>query len=62
MGKVVVTSIKPNGKTSIVTTRVRTASGEYMTRRKIDANSPTLANDITEVFKRNVAKARQAKK
>jgi hypothetical protein len=48
--------------TSVATKRVRQADGSTRTIRTIDANSPTLAADLTYVFGMNVAEARRENK
>src|SRR5258708_10549535 len=49
------------GKTnSVKTKRARRPDGSGATIRVIDANSATLLNDITNVFQKNVVKARKA--
>ncbi len=45
--------------TSIVTKNLHRPSGERVRILSIDANSPTFGNDLSIVFRRNVAKARR---
>jgi hypothetical protein len=49
-------------KTSVVEKRVRDREGRVSVLRTVDATSPTLTEDLTYVFKSNVAKARRENK
>ncbi len=60
MTKVIIAPLKPAGRAEIRKKRVRGPDGKITTLLTVDADSPTLADDITEVFKRNVARARRA--
>ena len=62
MAKIIVAPIKSGKKTSVTTKRIRSAAGSMLTVRTVDANSPTFSDDISYVFKKNVAKARRAAK
>jgi hypothetical protein len=42
--------------------RLRSSDGEIVRVLSLDANSATFADDLTEVFERNVAKARRENK
>lgn len=50
---------KPKG---VTLRRVTTATGEKVTIRAIDANSPTFGEDLLYVFSRNVEAARRENK
>lgn len=65
MAKVVYASLKPKksaGKTSVATVRVVGSDGKRSTVYKLDANSRTLDEDLSFVFKKNVEKARRTNK
>lgn len=61
VGKLASTTRKEAKKkrTSVVEKRVRDQSGNVSLLRTVDALSPTLTEDITYVFTRNVDKARR---
>lgn len=53
---------QPAGRTrtgGVVVKRVRDVNGSLVQLRTVDAASATLSEDITEVFAKNVAKARR---
>jgi hypothetical protein len=50
------------GRSSVVSKRIHTPSGERVKILSVDANSPTFGNDLSIIFERNVAKARRANK
>lgn len=50
---------RPKG---VTTKRVTTATGDKVTVRSIDANSPTFGEDLLYVFARNVEAARKENK
>jgi len=63
MAKVVVTQIRSGNKTAVTSRRYRDAgTGKFITVHTVDANSPTFADDMSYVFKKNVARARRVKK
>lgn len=62
MTKVVIAKLKQHGSTSVKTKRVRSASGKFQMFHTLDADSPTFANDLNLIFRKNVAKARRDKK
>jgi hypothetical protein len=62
MTKVVIAKLKQRGNTSVKTKRVRSASGKFQMFHTLDADSPTFANDLNLIFRKNVAKARRGKK
>lgn len=65
MAKVVVAKLNPKtrGKPATVSEkRVRDATGKIRTVRTIDLASPSFGDDLTYVFRKNVAKARRENK
>ena len=64
--KVVVAKVSPKGRKrrrgAVATKRVRGVDGEFTKQFWIDANSPTFDEDLTRVFKLNVARAIQSNK
>ncbi len=65
MAKVVYASLKPSKpgrNTSVTTKHVTTADGERLTVHTVNADSPTFGEDLSYVFKKNVAKARRENK
>ena len=64
--KVVVAKVVPKGlkrrRGSVAKRRVRGPDGEFMKQFWVDANSITFDDDLTHVFKLNVARARRANK
>jgi hypothetical protein len=62
MTKVVFKPLKTSGRVSVKRKKVRDADGKLTTMFVVDANSPTFADDITYVFRKNVAKARRNNK
>jgi hypothetical protein len=59
MPKVVYTRLKTNKPSSVTTKRIKTAEGKTITLTKVSANSQTLVDDLTYVFRKNVAKAKR---
>jgi len=59
MTKVIFAPLKAVGRASVKEKRVKGADGKLRTLLTIDANSPTFDSDLTYVFKKNVARARQ---
>ena len=61
MAKIVVSRLKLSSDKSVKTKRVRTV-GVHGSKvfRIVDGESPTLASDLTHVFRANVARARAA--
>ena len=60
MVKVIELQLRLGKANSVKTKRARRLDGSGATIRVIDANSATLLNDLTNVFQKNVAKARKA--
>jgi hypothetical protein len=52
----------PARKGSVTEKRVRAADGRRIKVLAIDANSPTFGDDLSYVFKKNVARARRENK
>lgn len=52
-------SVKRLRTGSVVVKRMRDGNGDLVQLRTVDAASATLSEDITEVFAKNVAKARR---
>lgn len=53
---------KRSRRSAIAQTRVRDASGHVVRYFTIDAKSPTFEDDLTQVYKSNVSKARSENK
>ena len=62
MTKVVFTTIKVAKNTSVKKKLVRRSDGRFVTFHTLNAESPTFVDDLTYVFKKNVARARKAKR
>jgi hypothetical protein len=68
MVDVVVANLKPakarsgNKSSSVREKRMRSAEGKLVRVLSLDANSKTFVDDLTTVFKKNVAKARRENK
>lgn len=55
-------TVRGQRATSVVVKRLRNTKGSLVQLRTVDAGSATLSEDITEVFAKNVAKARRENK
>ncbi len=69
MAKVVISNLAAKTRerakkksTAVAEKRIRDRSGQLVVMRTVDMSSPTLADDLTYVFKGNVAKARRENK
>ena len=52
-------ALKRSGSGSVTSKNVRNAEGQQFKVWAIDANSPTFGDDLSDVFARNVSKARR---
>lgn len=66
MAKIVIAQLNPKAsasrKTGVTEKRVRDLEGQVKTLRTVDLNSRTFGEDLTYVFRKNVAKARRDNK
>jgi hypothetical protein len=62
MTRIVIRKLEDSKKGSVAEKRLRNAEGKLVRVLSIDANSKTFDNDLTELFRKNVAKARRENK
>ncbi len=62
MTRIVIRKLENSKKGSVAEKRLRNAEGKLVRVLSIDANSKTFDSDLTELFRRNVAKARRENK
>lgn len=62
MTRIVIRKLENGKKGSVAEKRLRNAEGKLVRVLSIDANSKTFDSDLTELFRRNVAKARRENK
>jgi len=62
MTRIIIKKLEDNKKGSVAEKRLRNAEGKLVRVLSIDANSKTFDSDLTELFRKNVAKARRENK
>jgi hypothetical protein len=62
MTRIVIRKLEDGKKGSVAEKRLRNAEGKLVRVLSIDANSKTFDSDLTELFRKNVAKARRENK